>query len=81
MKVYNFEFPDSKAHLDVIRDVFCFCCFTSLRYSDVANLKWSNISNDYISITTVKTADTLKIELNDYSKAILNKYKDKSYTH
>lgn len=62
--------------LSEVRDVFCFCCFTSLRYSDVANLKRANIHDDHITITTIKTADTLKIELNKYSKAILEKYAD-----
>lgn len=56
------------------RDIFCFCCFTSLRYSDAANLKRSNIDNGCITITTIKTADTLKIELNKYAAAILAKY-------
>lgn len=79
MKVYNFEFPENKRYLERVRDVFCFCCFTSLRYSDVANLKWHNVSDNYIMITTIKTADTLKIELNDFSKAILEKYKDYSF--
>ena len=31
---------------------------------------------DHIEVTTVKTADSLIIELNDHSKAILEKYKD-----
>lgn len=79
MKIYNFEFPPTKAYLDRVRDVFCFCCFTSLRYSDVANLKWHNVADDYITITTVKTADTLTIELNDYSKAIIDKHRCKNY--
>lgn len=79
MKIYNFEFPPNKAYLDRVRDVFCFCCFTSLRYSDVANLKWHNVADDYITITTVKTADTLTIELNDYSKAIIDKHRCKNY--
>lgn len=79
MKVYNFEFPENKRYLERVRDVFCFCCFTSLRYSDVANLKWHNVSDYYIMITTIKTADTLKIELNDYSKAILEKYRGCSF--
>lgn len=39
MTVYNFSIPESKKYLDRVRDVFCFCCFTSLRYSDVYNLK------------------------------------------
>ena len=62
--------------MEPIRVVFCFCCFTSLRYSDVANLKKTDIHNDHIQLTTVKTSDALRIELNDYSRAILEKYKD-----
>lgn len=70
-----------KRTLEQVRDVFCFCCFTSLRYSDVANLKRSDVFPDHITITTVKTADTLKIELNDYSRAILDKYTDIEQPH
>lgn len=76
MTVYNFEFAENKGYLSRVRDVFCFCCFTSLRYSDVANLKWSDVGIDYIQVTTIKTNDTVKIELNDYSKRIIEKYKD-----
>lgn len=62
-----------------VRDVFCFCCFTSLRYSDVANLRRSDVFDDHISITTVKTADSLKIELNDYSKELLERYAGETF--
>ena len=31
---------------------------------------------DHIEVTTVKTADSLIIELNDHSKTILEKYKE-----
>lgn len=34
MSVYNATFPD-EPHLELAKDVFCFQCFTSLRYSDV----------------------------------------------
>lgn len=74
MHIKDFAIPDSKKYLDRVRDVFCFCCFTSLRYSDVSNLKTSDIKNGAIHITTIKTADTITIELNDHSRAILNKY-------
>jgi integrase len=66
----------SKKYLDQVRDVFCFCCFTGLRYSDVYNLKRANIKQDAIKITTIKTDDPLEIDLNQYSRAILDKYKD-----
>lgn len=62
-----------------VRDVFCFCCFTSLRYSDVANLHRTDVFDDYISITTIKTADSLKIELNDYSRELLARYAGESF--
>lgn len=81
MTVYKFSIPDHKKYLDRVRDVFCFCCFTSLRYSDVANLRRSDVFPDHISITTVKTADSLTIDLNDYSRAILDKYKDETFPY
>ena len=68
-----------RSTLERVRDVFCFCCFTSLRYSDVDNLKRSNIFQYHIQITTIKTADSLKIELNKYAKSILKKYTNKVF--
>lgn len=79
MRVYNFQFAQNKGYLERVRDVFCFCCFTSLRYSDVANLKWSDVGSDYIQVTTIKTNDSVKIELNDYSKGIIDKYRDANF--
>lgn len=76
MHLYSFKFSSSKPSLPAIRDVFCFCCFTGLRYSDVAKLRNSDVKDGYIKIVTQKTVDGLAIELNKYSKAILAKYKD-----
>lgn len=73
-KEYTKEVHDASA-IAKTRDIFCFCCFTSLRYSDAANLKWSNINGDSMTITTIKTADLLTIELNKYALSILEKYK------
>lgn len=67
-------FTRSQAALERVRDVFLFCCFTGLRYSDVAKLKRTDIKNDHIEVITKKTVDGLKIELNRHSKAILDKY-------
>lgn len=74
MRVYEFQFPQSKQYLSRVRDVFCFSCFTGLRYSDVRKLRKSDIKNDHISVVTQKTSDNLTIELNKYSRAILEKY-------
>lgn len=60
--------------LEQVRDVFCFCCFTGLRFSDVLKLKRNHIKADHIVVATEKTIDPLRIELNDYSAEILKKY-------
>lgn len=62
----------------ITRDTFCFQCFTGLRTIDVLNLKWSQVfmgaDIPHIIVTTIKTSDTVKIELNDYSMEILKRY-------
>lgn len=78
-KLREFEIPAAKQALDRVRDVFLFQCFKGLRYSDVFNLRRSDIKGDHIEVTTVKTSDSLIIELNKHSKAILDKYKDVSF--
>lgn len=75
-RLKDYRIPKDKQYLERVRDVFLFCCFTSLRYSDVRNLKRSDVKPDHIEVTTVKTADSLIIELNDHSKTILEKYKE-----
>ena len=75
-KLCSYEIPKDKQYLKRVRDVLLFCCFTGLRYSDVYNLKRSDIKSDHIEIITQKTTDSLIIELNDVSRTILNKYKD-----
>lgn len=78
-KLREFKIPTTKQALDRVRDVFLFQCFTGLRYSDVFNLRRSDIKGDHIEVTTVKTSDSLIIELNNHSKAILDKYKDVTF--
>lgn len=69
----------ASAALTRARDLFCFCAFTSLRYSDMAKLSKSDIGRDCIYVTTQKTHDRLPIDLNSYAKAILDKYSGKTY--
>lgn len=77
----EFEIPPAKQSLDRVRDVFLFQCFTGLRYSDVYNLRRSDIKEDHIEVTMIKTSDSLVIELNKHSKAILEKYQDVVFEH
>lgn len=77
--IYLYNLPIDKPahqHLARVRDVFCFCCFTSLRYSDVEKLRRSDIKNNSIVVVTKKTVDGLVIDLNKYSRSILDKYAD-----
>ena len=74
MKLYNFDFENS--YRDKLRDLFCFLCFTGLRYSDLKKLKRDHVKSDHILVVTEKTIDPLKIELNDFSREILNKYEE-----
>lgn len=90
LSLFDFDFrdalkdtKDTQQNIDLktiaieqARDVFCFCCFSSLRYSDVAKLKRSDIKKGFIRVVTKKTVDGLKIELNNYSLAILEKYEN-----
>ena len=76
IQLREYHIPPTKKYLERVRDVFLFSCFTGLRYSDVYNLRKMDIKDKYIEVTTMKTSDSLVIELNKHSKAILDKYKD-----
>src|SRR5690606_9065647 len=73
LKLYNHDFESKR--LDHVRDVYCFGCFTGLRYSDIKQLKPSNVFEDHLklNIQKTKTMDHI-IPLNSYSSAILKKY-------
>ena len=65
--------------LEKTRDPFCFCAFTSLRYSDMAKVKRNDIIGDCLYVTTQKTNDRLPIDLNSFAKAILKKYENELF--
>ena len=73
-KLEKLEIPATKLYLVRTRDVFLFQCYTGIRYSDLANLRRCDVHDKFIEITTIKTIDSLRIELNTHSKAILKKY-------
>jgi site-specific recombinase XerD len=75
-KIYNF--PNFPIRLETVKDVFCLGCFTGLRFSDLAELKETNIKEDYIELKTIKTRASLRIPLNKYAKEILKKYDNKA---
>lgn len=77
LHLYNFQLPPAKRHLARVRDVFCFLCFTGLRFSDVLKLRRSDVKPQYIQLVTQKTMECIKVELNKYSQAILERYASK----
>lgn len=74
MHFFECEFPKEKEYLSKARDMFCFMAFTSLRYSDLAKLRPSNIIDGYLDFCTEKTDDKLRIALNEHAQKIIDKY-------
>ena len=67
-----------------IRDIFCFCCFTGLAFSDVKQLKSEHLVTDingmvWIRKTRQKTKNMCNIPLLDEAQKILDRYKDHPY--
>lgn len=79
MDFYNYKFDDNEKCWELVRDMFCFMAFTSLRYSDLENLKKANVFEDHIEICTKKTHDKLSIPLTSHAKEIIAKYNDEEY--
>lgn len=73
-RIETHEFVAKDIALEHVRDVFVFCCYTGLRYSDVAKLRRSDVKKDCIRVVTQKTTDMLTIELNTHARAIIDKY-------
>ena len=67
------------AGMERARDLFCFCAFTSLRYSDVVEVRRTDIHDGIMTVTTQKTHDRLPIVLHQNAIAILDKYKDEAF--
>lgn len=66
---------EDRSTLEKTRDLFLFCCYTGLRYSDMSRVKKTDIKGDTLSIITRKTNCSLKIPLDGNAKELLDKYK------
>lgn len=73
--LHEYHIPPEKKHLEIVKDMFIFSCATGLRYSDISTLRRENIVNDIISVVTEKTDHLLKINLNRFSREVIEKYK------
>ena len=72
--LYNYDFKNER--LNKTKDLFCFSCFTGLRFSDVISLKREHITDGKIYKAQEKTNELIKNPINDFANAILEKYKD-----
>ena len=54
MQFFNHKFSPNQKYLERARDLFCFMAFTSLRYSDLAQLKRPHVTSRGIDLYTKK---------------------------
>lgn len=75
LRIKSIDLPEG--NLSIVRDCFCFQCFTGLRISDAIAITWQQVHLDaqppYISVVTHKTARAIRIELNDHALDILRR--------
>ena len=67
--------------MQLIRDLYLFCCFTGLAFADLKNLKEEHIQtffddSEWIVINRQKTGVRATIKLLDYPKSIMEKYRE-----
>lgn len=56
-----------------VKDAFIFSCLTGLRFSDIKQLSWSNISGNKLVIDQQKTKQRVSIVLNNDAQYILSR--------
>lgn len=69
----------TQPRLQLVKDLFIFCCYTGLAYNDMANLKKEHIvkgfdGNEWIQMNREKTNKMISVPLLPKGKAILDKY-------
>ena len=70
--------------LDLVRDIFVFCCYTGLAYSDVKQLKQGDIiigvnGERWIKMARKKTGSISSIPLLPVAESIIEKYNEHPY--
>lgn len=73
---YEHDFSQNLS-LDLIRDMFCFECFTGQRWSDIQQFNKDQLKDDIWKFTTHKTKEVIEIDMTGFaspSLEILKKY-------
>lgn len=76
-KLEALQISDKKKHLQKVKDMFLFSCYTGIRFSDVLDLDWEHINGDSIEFKMNKTGKFISIPLIEKAKAILERYRSK----
>lgn len=56
------------------RDMFVFCCYTGLRFSDAMKLRWNDVGMNTINVVTKKTNQCIEIPITRQMRDILERY-------
>ena len=74
------EFSFTQPRLELVKDLFIFCCYTGLAYNEISSLKKEHINrgfdgNEWIQMIRMKTDRRVSIPLLPKANAIIKKYK------
>lgn len=72
----------SQSKLEIVKDMFVFCCYTGLAYNEMANLEDKHIvkgfdGNYWIKMMREKTQREISIPILSKSNSLIEKYQDK----
>ncbi len=76
MKLYGFSFGNRR--MERVRDLFCFMCFSGLRYSELQALKKEDVGVEDIIVKKNK-GNVRRLPLNKFAKEIHGAYENKYY--
>lgn len=72
----NFTFKNNKH--SKARDLYCFGCYTGLRFSDIASLRYEHLQNGYIVKNITKTKEVDRIPIIPDAQKIIDRHKSES---
>ena len=76
MKILHYQSGNRKT--DRIRDIFCFMCFTGIRFSELRNLKKQDVGEDAVIVRRSK-GQSRRLPLTRYSREIYRCYEHRYY--
>lgn len=79
IKLKNLVLPPKHLQLSDVKDMLLFCCYTSLRYSDMQDLRWEQISFEggTLEKIQVKTSTSVHVKLIQPAIEILKRQSQK----